>query len=182
VGLGAAQALVQDFHQRFHGTADVAPSAKALTQARTLMAQYGVDQARHVVDFSVSAAQDTDYRPQTFGGILQYAARARAAYAQAQERAAAEERARDERRRAQADEHLRRQYEDERAARLAELRATTPPDVLAAIEEAAAAHFAREHTSPFGRDTLRRYALDDAVAAYFQLPDFAAWQAVQGQG
>lgn len=177
-----AQALVQYFHERFHGTADVAPSAKALTQAQALIARYGLVQARHLVDFSVTAAQETDYRPQTFGGILQYTARARAAYAQAQERAAAEERAREERRRAQADEHLRRQYEGERATRLAELRATTPPAVLAAIEQAAATQFEREHTSSFGRDLLRRYALDDAVAAHFQLPTLAAWQAAQGPG
>jgi len=177
-----AHALVQHFHQRFHGTSDVAPSARALIQARALMARYGLDQARHIVDFSVTAAQETDYRPQTFGGILQYTARALTDYAQAQERALAEERAREERRRAQADEHLRRQYEDYHAARLAELRATTPPDVLAAIEETAAAHFERATTNPFGRDTLRRYAIEAAVAAHFQLPSFAEWQAAQGQG
>lgn len=177
-----AHALVQHFHQRFHGTSDVAPSARALIQARALLARYGLDQTRHLVDFSVTAAQETDYRPQTFGGILQYTARALTDYAQAQERAIAEERAREERRRAQADEHLRRQYEDERATRLAELRATTPPAVLAAIEQAAATQFEREHTSPFGRDTLRRYTLDDAVAAHFQLPSWAEWQAAQGQG
>jgi hypothetical protein len=140
-----------------------------------------LDQARHLVDFSSTAAQETDYRPQTFGGILQYTARARADYAQAQERAAAEERAREERRRAQADEQLRQQYEAARAARLAQLRATTPPDELAAIEEAAATQFDRDHTSPFGRDLLRRYAIDDAVAAHFQIPAFAAWQATQGR-
>jgi len=71
-----APALVQHFHQRFHGMPDVVPSAQELTQARTLITQYGLDQARHLVDFSVTAAQDTDYRPQTFGGILQYTARA----------------------------------------------------------------------------------------------------------
>jgi hypothetical protein len=59
---------------------------------------------------------------------------------------------------------------------------TTRPEVLAAIEEAAAAQFAREHTSRFGREILRQYALDDAVAAHVQLPDLAAWQAAQGQG
>jgi hypothetical protein len=161
---------------------DVAPSAKELTQARTLITRYGLDQARHLVDFSSTAAQETDYRPQTFGGILQYTARARADYTQAQERAAAAERAREERRRAQADEQRRQQYEAYRAARLAELRATTPPDNLAAIEEAAAAQFDRDHTNPFGRDLLRRYAIDDAIAAHFQLPSFAAWQAAQGLG
>jgi len=70
-------------------------------------------------------------------------------------------------------------YEDDRAARLAELRATTPPAVLAAIEEAAAAQFERDNTSRFGRALLRQYAMDDAVAAYFQLPSFAEWQAAQ---
>ena len=174
-----ATALVQHFHQRFHGTPDVVPSAKELTQARTLMTREGVEQARHLVDFSVTAAQETAYHPQTFGGLLQYAARARAAYAQAQERAAAEERAREERRRAQAAEALRQQYDAYRAARLAQRRATTPPDVLAAIEQAAATQFDRDHTSPFGRDLLRRYAIDDAVAAHGQIPSFEAWQATQ---
>jgi hypothetical protein len=173
---------VQHFHQRFHGTSDVAPSARALTQARALMARYGLDLARHLVDFSVTAAQETAYRPQTFGGILQYTARALADYEHAQRRKDAEAREREAQRRAHEEEHLRRQYEASRAARLEQLRATTPPEVLAAIEEAAAAHCEREHTSPFGRDTLRKYAMGDAVAAYFQLPDFAAWQAAQGQG
>jgi hypothetical protein len=174
-----AQALVQHFHQAFHGTADVAPSAKALTQACALIARYGLEQAHYLVDFSVTAAQETAYRPQTFGGILQYTARARVAYAQAQERAAAAEHAREERRRAQEAEQRKRQYEDERAARLAQLRATTPTDVLAAIEQAAATQFDRGHASPFGRDLLRRYAIDDAVATHFQLPSLAAWQATQ---
>jgi hypothetical protein len=177
-----AHALVQHFHQRFHGTSDVAPSARALTQARALMARYGPDLARHLVDFSVTAAQETAYRPQTFGGILQYTARALADYEHAQRRTAAAAHEREERRHAQEEEHRRRQYEDERAARLAQLRATTPPAVLAAMEQAAATQFEREHTSPFGRDTLRKYAMDDAVAAHFQLPDFAAWQAALASG
>jgi len=65
-----AHALVQSFHQRFHGTPDVVPSAKELTQARALITRYGLEQARHLVDFSGTAAHETDYRPQTFGGIL----------------------------------------------------------------------------------------------------------------
>ena len=177
-----AHALVQHFHQRFHGTPDVTPSARELTQARALLAQDGLEHARHLVDFSYTAAQETAYRPQTFGGILQYSARARVAYAQAQEREAAAARAREERRRAQEDERLRRQYDEERAQRLAELRATTPPDVLDALEQAAAAHFERNTRNPFGRDLLRRLAIDEALAAHFQLPNFAAWQATPGPG
>lgn len=151
---------MQHFHQRFHGTPDVTPSARELMQARALLAQAGLEQARYLVDFSYTAAQETGYRPQTFGGILQYTARARAAYEQAHQRRAAEE----------------------RAQRLAELRATTAPAVLAALEQAAAAQFDREPTNPLGREILRRLALDDALAAHFQLPDFAAWQASQERG
>ena len=54
--------------------------------------------------------------------------------------------------------------------------------VLAAIEQAAAAQFDRENTTTFGRDTLRRYAVEDALAAHFQLPTFVAWQAAEGPG
>ena len=174
-----AHALVQHFHQRFHGTADVAPSAKALTQARALIARDGLDQARHLVDFSVTAAQETGYRPQTFGGILQYTARACADYEHAQQRTAAAARACEAQRQAQEEEHLRRQYEDYRAARLAQLRATTPPDALATIEQAAATQFDRDNTNSFGRDLLRRIAIDNAVAAHWQIPSFAEWQATQ---
>jgi leucyl-tRNA synthetase len=171
-----AQALVQYFHQRFHGASDVVPAtAKALVQAHDLLTRYGVDQARYIVDFSVSAAQETDYHPQTFSGILHYLPRALADYEHAQQRKDAEARVQDERRRAQQDDERRAHYEAYRAERVAQLRASLPPDVLAAIEEAAAAHFEREHTSAFGREVLRRAALDHAVAAYGQIPSFAAW-------
>jgi len=59
------------------------------------------------------------------------------------------------------------------------LRATTSPDALAAIEQAAATQFDRDHTTPLGRDLLRRIAIDDAVAAHFQLPSLAEWHATQ---
>jgi hypothetical protein len=54
--------------------------------------------------------------------------------------------------------------------------------VLAALEQAAAAQVDRDFPGAFGRDTLRRLALEDALAAHGQLPDFAAWQARQERG
>lgn len=58
----------------------------------------------------------------------------------------------------------------------AQLWATTPPDALAAIEQAAAPQCDRDHTTSFGRDLLRRFAIDNAVAAHFQLPSLAQTQ------
>jgi hypothetical protein len=76
----AARELILHFHKVFHGVANNHPQSKELTQATALVAQYGFDCAKHVIDFAHTAAAETKYRPQTFGGILQYAARAASTY------------------------------------------------------------------------------------------------------
>jgi hypothetical protein len=51
-------------------------SGLARAQSLSLVANHGFDRAKHIVDFSHTAAGETKYRPDTFGGILQYASRA----------------------------------------------------------------------------------------------------------
>jgi len=75
-----AKELVTHFHKRFHNTEISSPNSKELGQAISLIARHGIDLARHIVEFSYHAAQETNYKPQTFGGILQYAPRALAAF------------------------------------------------------------------------------------------------------
>jgi hypothetical protein len=74
--------LVQHFHWLFYSVENHMPQSKEIGQAVSLIAMYGVDQARYIVDFSRRAAEDTHYRPQTFGGILQYTSRASAQFEQ----------------------------------------------------------------------------------------------------
>jgi|TARA_B100000315_G_scaffold258114_1_gene309124 hypothetical protein len=93
-----AKKLVQYFYGHFHEVKKAHPKSKEIGQAADLITQYGPDQAKHVVNFSHRAAQETDYHPQTFGGILQYTSRALADY---------EEKTRDEK--AWREEELRRQ-------------------------------------------------------------------------
>ena len=69
-----ARELVEHFYQRFHGTTH--STSKAINQAIALIAQHGIDLARFIVDFAHREAGKTNYHPQTFGGILQYAPRA----------------------------------------------------------------------------------------------------------
>jgi hypothetical protein len=76
----AAREVVLHFHKVFHGMANRHPQSKEIAQATALVAQYGFARAKHVVAFAHDAAAKTKYRPQTFGGILQYAARAATAY------------------------------------------------------------------------------------------------------
>ena len=75
-----AKELVQYFYSVFHHINHHTLRVKAISQAVTLIAQYGYEVARFIVDFSYKGAQETNYSPQTFGGILQYASRALEAY------------------------------------------------------------------------------------------------------
>ena len=77
-----AEEIVKYFYERFHDAKKVNLSPKALEQAAALITDYGYDQARNIIDFSHEAAKETDYNPQTFGGILQYSSRAMAEYDQ----------------------------------------------------------------------------------------------------
>jgi hypothetical protein len=73
---GQARELVNRFYQLFHNVTDAFPSSKAVDQAIALIARHGVGLAHFIVDFAHREAGKTNYHPQTFGGILQYAPRA----------------------------------------------------------------------------------------------------------
>ena len=77
-----AEDLVRYFLRKFHGVENVESrslNSKQVSQAIAMIAQYGQDAARFIIDFSVTAASETGYRPQTFGGISHYVSRALAA-------------------------------------------------------------------------------------------------------
>lgn len=113
-----AEELVGHFHRVFHGTAAAVPAGKALDQAASLIARLGGEKARHVIDFAHREAPKTRHKIVTFGGVIQYTPpalqdfekthgeRERQRKAQgsveAQRRRDADERARDEVRRAEA--------------------------------------------------------------------------------
>lgn len=68
--------LVKYFYRIFHGSERAYINSKAVDQAVSLIAHHGYDQARYVVDFAHQAAKETNFQIQTFGGVLQYEARA----------------------------------------------------------------------------------------------------------
>lgn len=78
------QELVHRFYKLFHGIDNPSISSKQVAQAVTLIAQHGADAAQFIVEYSATAAAETGYRPQTFGGILQYTPRAVDAFEAAQ--------------------------------------------------------------------------------------------------
>jgi hypothetical protein len=70
-----AQEIVEHFYKRFHGVERHHAQSRETAQALSLITQYGIAKARHIVDFAQKAAPGTNYVPQTFGGILQYTSR-----------------------------------------------------------------------------------------------------------
>lgn len=78
--MAEAEQLVQYFHERFHSVKGHVAQLKELRQATSLIGPYGLDKAKHVIDYARSAAPVSKYQPQTFGGILQYTSRAVADY------------------------------------------------------------------------------------------------------
>ena len=77
---GGAHDIVRHFHKVFHEVTISHPQEKEVAQATALVAQHGFGCTKYIVDYAHTAAVETKYRPQTFGGILQYAARAASAY------------------------------------------------------------------------------------------------------
>lgn len=133
----AAQ-LVAYFHQRFHGVDNTEPLAKELDQASALIAKYGLDQARHVVDYSFAKAQETKFHIQHFGALLNYAARAIADFDRCRQ---------DEEKTKAVIEHQTRRLEQEQELQArgeARLAALTPQQYQTRFEQAKAELYA-EH-------------------------------------
>ena len=84
-----AQALVDAFHQRFHGRAPGTAHPKELAHAMQLLTEHGATKAHFLLTYAQQAAPETAYQPKFFGGILPYLPEALAAY-EAQARQAAQ--------------------------------------------------------------------------------------------
>jgi hypothetical protein len=77
-----AEELVGTFYKLFHGVEKHYVQSKETDQALSLITRHGLDRAKHIVNFSKYVAGDTNYLPQTFGGIMHYASRALADFDQ----------------------------------------------------------------------------------------------------
>jgi hypothetical protein len=169
-----ADALVQQFYQRFHGRPQVTPTAKELAQATALLTTHGWEKAQYLLTFSHQAAQATQYDPRVFGGILHYTDRALAAYdtratqgihMQTQQ-AAADARAQ------------REQYQAWEQCQLAQRRTALRPEALAALEAEARARLMAAGTPAVALPLAVRVAVDQVLAAQAGLPSFEVWRQI----
>jgi hypothetical protein len=173
-----AAALVQQFYQRFHGRAQVTPTAKELAQATALLTTHGREKAQYLLTFSHQAAQATRYDPQVFGGILHYTDRALAAYD-----ARAVQETHTQTQQAAADERTQReQYQAWEQRQLAQRRTALLPAALVALEAEARARLVAEGTPAVALPLAVRVAVDQVLAAQAGLPSFEAWRTQEACG
>lgn len=179
-GDAQARELVQYFHHIFHHTDHHTPGVKAIGQAVTLIAQHGYDVARFIVDFSHKAAQETNYAPQTFGGILQYTSRALEAYEVEKKRS--EEKT--TRQAVQSEQELKDQYDRFIRTEVEKRKHTIPADELTRLENEAREHI-RSKTPPNLRSWGKNNSLVETgasihltwvLAARLKLPSFEEWR------
>ena len=78
IGNLQAEELVRHFHKVFHSVTEHEPQTRETNQALVLVSQYGLEKAKHVVDFAAMEATRTKYSPQNFGAVLNYVSRAAA--------------------------------------------------------------------------------------------------------
>ena len=70
--LSEQETLVKYFYSVFGNQSDPHISKAALTQAKKIIFDYGLDQGRKFVDFAKQQAEKTHYKPKSLQGILQY--------------------------------------------------------------------------------------------------------------
>lgn len=68
--------LVTYFYDQFHTGKDYEITWKAKNHAISLIAHYGFEKAKYIVDYARQKAPETGFDIQTFGGVMQYTSRA----------------------------------------------------------------------------------------------------------
>jgi hypothetical protein len=165
--------LVKHFYKCFHSIENAIPNAKALIQARKLIAEYGFEKALFSVDFACQAARETHYKLELFGGVLEYTPRAIGVYEQLKNREAqhlSEERLR----------RLQERYEEYRRQAVAQYRVTMLADELAGIEATVKQQLEEEGKTPHvAMNMMVRLHTDALLEERAGLLSFETWE--QGQ-
>ena len=164
--------LVQYFHRRFHHDEIATPAAKDLDFARALIAQYGMEKSRFIVEYSQDAAEATKYKPDMLVGIRKYVEAAIKKFD-------AREKNRQEEKRIAREEELQIQYEHYRDHEIKRIKSSLSPDELAEMESTIRADLQAEGIKQFahGLETSRR--MDKKLAARASVLPYEEWRKQQ---
>jgi hypothetical protein len=168
--------LVEKFYQNLYHRGDLSGMVildKEIEYAKTLLETYSPEEITNLILYTLDAAGRTKFAIRSFGGVKVYlnawldekATRAKRA-ALEQKKAAKEK-----------EQRLRDQYDLWWREEVTGLRKTTPPQEIAAMEEAATAELMEEHQNPIGFPLLVRVRTDVRLAERYHIRSFEDWKA-----
>jgi hypothetical protein len=169
--------LVSAFHAQ-RGAPNTRPTAKELSQARSLIEEHGAHTAAYIVEYAVSAAARTNFKMRHFGAVLSYTDEALGEITKRKQRRIREE----HKRRAEKLEAERERYESWKDAEVERIKASLPAEGLVKLRMAVSeAILARcQGKVPPGFETLLRIELMRVIADDHALPSFENWQMGKG--
>jgi hypothetical protein len=133
--------IVGGFYQRFHSRDASSPSSKELEQAKAIVEKYGIEKARFIIAYSYEKAQETKYKPQLFGGILQYVDPAVQSFT-------AREQKREQQKLESQEHDLQARYEQYREQEIEKVKAMLDGETLQSMEASIREDLTREGTFP----------------------------------
>ena len=71
-----AETAVRFFPKTIHGLDNCQPLSKETSQALALVTQHGLENTKHIIEYAVRKAAETNFSMQHFGAVLSYASRA----------------------------------------------------------------------------------------------------------
>jgi hypothetical protein len=164
--------LVGYFYQRFHHEEVISPSSKEIEQATELIAKYGIDRSRFIVDYSFTEAQETHYSPKFFGGILQYVDHALQSFTKREKQRQQEDAGKQE-------ERFQRAYEAYRQREIERIKSTISPEELAETESQVRAELESEGTFPNMIGMGVRIRIDALLEERAGVVPYEAWRLQQ---
>jgi hypothetical protein len=168
--------LVEKFYQNLYHRGDLSGMVildKEIELAKTLLETYTPEEITDLILYTIDAAGRTKFAIRSFGGVKVYLnawldeKATRTKRAAMQQKKAAEEK----------EQRLRDQYDRWWQQEVTRLRQATPPEEIAALEEAETAKLMEEHQNPLGFPVLVRVGTEARLAARYHVQSFEEWKA-----
>jgi hypothetical protein len=164
--------LVRLFYKKIHAVDGATASPKSLKQARDLIDQHGFAKAQFIVTFGCEQAQESGWKPDIFGGILQYLPKALGHYDKL-------EKMRHQNETRRRDEQLKGRYERYRDQKIEEIKSTISPEELAEMESSIRADLQTAGTPNFLIEMNMRTRRDQQLEVRAGVLPYEKWRAQQ---
>jgi hypothetical protein len=164
--------LVQLFYKKIHSVDGATASPKSQKQARDLIEEHGFAKAQFIVSFGCEQAQESGWKPDAFGGILQYLPKALSQYDKLEKM----RQQKDTRRR---EEQLKTQYDHYQDQEIDRIKSTMSPDELAEMESLILADLKANGVKQFTLNMEMRSRRDKQLASRAGVLPYEEWREQQ---